>query len=46
MIDMARSIMKAKKMSMEFWGESASMAVFILNHTPMKNLKGMTPYEA
>lgn len=43
---MARSMLKAKKMPAAFWGEAGSTAVFILNCSPTKSLKGMTPFEA
>ena len=33
-VSMARSMMKAKKMSAEFWGEAVTTAVFILNRAP------------
>ena len=33
-------------MPTEFWGEAVSTAVFILNRSPTKALKGMMPYEA
>jgi len=42
----ARSLMKAKGLPAEFWGEAVSTAVFILNRSPTKALKGQTPYEA
>ena len=42
MVDMARSMMKAKSMSVRFWGE----AVFILNRALIKALKGKTLFEA
>ena len=45
-VGMARSMMKAKAMPAEFWGEAVSTAVFILNRSPTKALKGMTPYQA
>ena len=45
-VGMARSMLKAKKMPAAFWGEAVSMAVFILNRTPTKSLKGTTPFEA
>src|SRR6185295_3106631 len=45
-VGMARSMMKAKTMPAEFWGEAVSTAVFILNRSPTKALKGMTPYQA
>ena len=43
---MACSMMKAKQMPMEFWGEAVSTAVFILSRLPTKALEGGTPYEA
>jgi len=45
-VDMVRSMMKAKKMPVEFWGEAVTTAVFILNRAPSKALKGKTPFEA
>ncbi|CAO2199473.1 unnamed protein product [Urochloa humidicola] len=45
-VGMARSMMKAKKMPVAFWGEAVTTAVFILNRSPTKALKGKTPYEA
>ncbi|CAA0840906.1 cysteine-rich RLK (RECEPTOR-like protein kinase) 8, partial [Striga hermonthica] len=45
-VGMARSMMKAKGIPVEFWGEAVSTAVFILNRAPTKALKGMTPFEA
>ena len=45
-VGMARSMMKAKKMSAELWGEAVTTAVFILNRAPTKALKGKTPFEA
>ena len=46
MVDMARTMMKAKGMSVRFWGEAVTMAVFILNRAPTKALKGKMPFEA
>ena len=43
---MARSMMKAKSMPIKFWGEAVTTAVFILNRTPTKALKGGTPLES
>lgn len=37
--------MKAKSVSTALWGEAMSMAVFILNRSPMKSVVGKTPYE-
>ena len=45
-VGMARSMMKAKKMPVEFWGEAVTMTVFILNRAPTKALKGKMPFEA
>jgi len=45
-VGMARSMMKAKSMPAEFWGEAVSTAVFILNRSPTKALEGRTPCEA
>ncbi|WVZ84380.1 hypothetical protein U9M48_031418 [Paspalum notatum var. saurae] len=42
---MARSMLKAKKMPAELWGEAVSTAVFILNKAPTKSLKRVTPFE-
>ena len=38
--------MKAKSMPARFWGEAVTTAVFIVNRTPTKALKGKTPFEA
>ena len=45
-VGMARSLLKAKKVPDEFWGEAVSSAVFILNRSPTKSVDGMTPFEA
>ena len=45
-VGMARSMMKAKKMPTEFWGEAVTTTVFILNRTLTETLKGKTPFEA
>ena len=45
-VGMARSMMKAKKMPVEFWSEAVTMIVFILNRTPTKALKGKMTFEA
>lgn len=42
---MVQSMMKAKQMPTEFLGKAMSTTAFILNHTSMKSLKGMTPFE-
>jgi hypothetical protein len=45
-VGMARSLLKAKKVPGEFWGETVLMAVFILNMSPTKSVDGMTPFKA
>ena len=45
-VGMARSLLKAKKVPGEFWGEPVSTAVFILNRSPTKSVDGKTPFEA
>ena len=45
-VGMARSLLKAKKVPGEFWGEAVSTAVFILNRSPTKSVDGKTPFEA
>jgi hypothetical protein len=44
-VEMARCMLKSKKMLSEFWGE-VHTAVYILNRDPTRSLEGMTPYEA
>lgn len=39
-------MLKAKSVPAVLWGEAVSTAVFILNRSPTKSLKGMTPFEA
>ncbi|KAK2443673.1 putative mitochondrial protein [Trifolium repens] len=38
-LDMARSMIKQKKMPHKFWGEAVNTAVYILNKCPTKRLK-------
>lgn len=45
-IEMARSMMKSMDMPPMFWAEAVKAAVHILNRSPTRSLKGMTPYEA
>ena len=45
-VGMARSLLKAKKVPGEFWGEAVTTAVFILNRSPTKSVDGMTPFES
>jgi hypothetical protein len=43
---MARSILKTKKMSKEFWTEAVDCAIYLSNRCPTKGLNNMTPQEA
>ncbi|GJZ79695.1 retrovirus-related pol polyprotein from transposon TNT 1-94 [Tanacetum coccineum] len=45
-VEMARSMMKTKDLSDEFWAEAVATAVYILNISPTKAVWNMTPYEA
>jgi len=45
-LNMARSMIKGKRMPHYFWGEETSIAVYILNRCPTKRLQGYTPEEA
>jgi transposase InsO family protein len=45
-VEMARCLLKARGVPAEFWGEAVSTAVYLLNRSPTKSLKGKTPYEA
>ena len=42
----ARSLLKAKGLPGWLWGEAVATAVYLLNRSPTKGVKGMTPYEA
>uniref|UniRef100_A0A8R7UAC2 Integrase catalytic domain-containing protein n=1 Tax=Triticum urartu TaxID=4572 RepID=A0A8R7UAC2_TRIUA len=44
-VGMARSLLKAKGVPGEFWGEAVTTAVFLLNRAPTKSLDGVTPFE-
>ena len=44
-MDMARSMMRGKQLSNEYWGEGVSCVVYILNRCPTKNIKDKTPEE-
>lgn len=43
---MARSLLKAKHVPGEFWGEAVTTAVFLLNRSPTKSVDGKTSFEA
>ncbi|CAL2228324.1 unnamed protein product [Prunus armeniaca] len=43
---MARSMLKAKGLPNVFWAEAIHTSVFILNRSPTKSIKDMSPFEA
>jgi len=45
-LNMARSILKTKKIPNKFWAEEVDCVVSLLNRCPMKDLNDMTPQEA
>ena len=45
-LNMARSMMKAKLMPKEFWAEAISYAIYLSNRSPTANVKDQTPQEA
>ncbi|BBN68933.1 transposable element gene, partial [Prunus dulcis] len=45
-VEMARSMLKAKSLPNTFWAEEIHTAVFILNRSPTKAVKDKTPFEA
>ncbi|KAL4361783.1 hypothetical protein GQ457_04G023210 [Hibiscus cannabinus] len=45
-LNMARSMLKAKNMPKEFWAEAVSCAVYLSNRSPTKNVDNVTPQEA
>eukprot|EP01018_Ginkgo_biloba_P037286 Gb_00434 [translate_table: standard] len=42
-VEMARSMMKAKSLPNSFWAEVVATLVYLLNRCPTKSVKGMTP---
>jgi transposase InsO family protein len=44
-IGTARSMLKAKGLPGEFWGEAVTTAVYLLNRSSSKSVGGKTPYE-
>ena len=44
-MSMVRAMLKAKDLPRELWGEAVSTAVYILNRSLTKSLKGQTPHE-
>ena len=45
-LDMARSMLKTKKMPNSFWAEAVACSVYILNRSPTKGVPKFTPAEA
>ncbi|KAE8728448.1 hypothetical protein F3Y22_tig00004355pilonHSYRG00008 [Hibiscus syriacus] len=45
-LDMARSMLKSKKLPKEFWAEAVACAVYLTNRSPTRNVWGKTPQEA
>lgn len=45
-VEMARSMLKAKGIPDKFWGEAVATAVYLLNISPTKAVMNRTPYEA
>ena len=45
-LNMARSMLKTKKMPREFWAEAVACAVYLTNRAPTKSVLDKTPQEA
>ncbi|KAL8135853.1 hypothetical protein AgCh_010456 [Apium graveolens] len=45
-LDMARSMVKAKHLPRTFWAEAVQCAVYLLNRCPTKSVRNKTPNEA
>ena len=45
-VEMARCLLKSMAVPGKFWGEAVRTAVYLLNRSPTKSLKGQTPFEA
>jgi transposase InsO family protein len=45
-LNMARSLLKAKKLPKQYWAEVVSCAVYLLNRCPTRSMEGFTPEEA
>ncbi|GKV36358.1 hypothetical protein SLEP1_g44499 [Rubroshorea leprosula] len=45
-VEMARSMLNEKKLPQTFWAEAVATTVHILNLSPTKAVRNMTPYEA
>lgn len=44
-VEMARSMLKARKLPNTYWAEAVNTAVYILNRSPTKAVHNKTPYE-
>ena len=45
-MNMARSMMKEKHLSNEYWGDAVTCSVYILNRSSMKSVKDRVPQQA
>lgn len=45
-LDMARSMLKGKKLPKEFWAEAVACAIYLSNRSPTRSVWGKTPQEA
>lgn len=45
LVNVARSLMYQASIPIQYWGLCVSTAAFLINRTPSKNLKHLTPYE-
>ena len=45
-LDVARSMLKSKKLLKEFWVEVVACAVYLSNRSPTRSVWGKTPQEA
>ena len=46
LVEAVRSMLFGAKLPDKFWAETLSTAAYLLNRSPTKAVKGMTPYEA
>ena len=45
-MDMARSMIAAKHLPNEYWGEAVATTIYIMNRCPTKSVKNKFPQEA
>ena len=45
-LEMARSMLKSKKLPKEFWAEAVAYALYLSNRSPTRSVNGKTPQEA